>query len=194
MKNLFKKLFSTESKSKKYKNEIIFICCLLLISSVIGILIDTLDLNSIVVRVVRSVLIVLCAILLFPCIIRILDISDYNEKNKVKNGKKKFKFKPLLCNITDIEKWIMNATTPDTLYIKSSSGNKITIISVEFETQGKNGPFINKQILINDKEIVNEKYIRQEIDKTCLIENDCVYLMAITEYNDPKMFNKILKD
>ena len=106
-------------------------------------------------------------------------------------GKKRFKFKPLLCDIAEIERWIKNAKTPDTLYVKGANENNISIISVTFETKGKNGPFINKQIWMNDKEIVEYNAIRQEIQSSCLIENECIYLLAITEYNDPRNFDKI---
>lgn len=192
MKRLFKWLFSTKSKSKKYKYEIILVCYLLLILTIVIILSNIANLDSIVDRVLGIIVLVQWILLFIPCIIRVLDISDYNEKMKIITGKKQFKFDPFLCNITEIEKWIMNAITPDTLYIKSSSGNNTTIISVTFETRGKNGQFINKQIWINDKEIVAVKDIGQEINNTCMIDDGCVYLMAITEYNDPKNFNKII--
>lgn len=192
MKRLFKWLFSIKSKSKKYKYEIILVCYLLLILTIVIILSNIANLNHIVSRVLGIIVLVQWILLFIPCIIRIFDILDYNEKMKVVTGNKQFKFEPLLCNINEIEKWITNAITPDTLYIKSSIENNITIISITFMTRGKIGPFINKQIWINDKEITNIKDIRQEINNTCMIKDDCVYLMAITEYNDPKNFNKII--
>ena len=129
-----------------------------------------------------------------PCLIRLIDISDYNEKIKIINGEKKFKFEPVLYNISEIEKWIKNALIPDTIYVKSLDGKNITIISVAYETKGKNGQFINKQILINDKIIESAQDIRKEIYHTCMIKDDCVSIMAITEYNDPKNFSKIINN
>ena len=79
-------------------------------------------------------------------------------------------------------------------YVKSLDGKNITIISVAYETKGKNGQFINKQILINDKIIESAQDIRKEIYHTCMIKDDCVSIMAITEYNDPKNFSKIINN
>lgn len=192
MKRLFKWLFSTKSKSKKYKYEIILVCYLLLISVLVIILSNTANLDTIFDRILGIIVLVQWIVLFIPCVIRLFDISDYNEKMKVYTEKKPFKFEPLLCDISEIEKWIINAKTPDTLYVKGANENNISIISVTFETKGKNGPFINKQIWINDTEIIENNVIRREIHSSCLIENECIYLLAITEYNDPKNFNKII--
>ena len=83
---------------------------------------------------------------------------------------------------------------PDTIYVKSLNGKNITIISVAYETKGKNGQFINKQILINDKEIEDLQDVKEEIYNTCMIKDDCISIMDITEYNDPKNFSKIINN
>ena len=192
MKRLLRWLFSTKSESKKYKYELLFIAYLLLISLIVIVISNTINLGDIVDRILSIFILIQWILFFFPCIMRLFDISDYNEKIKVVNGEKKFKFEPLLCNISEVEKWIKNALIPDTIYVKSLNGKNITIISVDYETKGKNGPFINKQILINDKEIKDLKDIKKEIYQTCMIKDDCILIMAITEYNDPKYFNKIL--
>lgn len=192
MKSLFRWLFSTKSNSKKIKYEIILICYLILISIIIIVISNTINLDNVVDRVLGIVILLQWLIFFIPCVLRIIDISDYNEKIKVVSGKKHFKFEPVLCSVSEIEKWIINAVTPDTLYVKGSDINKVTIISVTYETRGKNGPFINKQIWINDKEIENVHNIKDEIYHLCKIKDDCVYLLAITEYNDPKDFNKLI--
>lgn len=193
MKRLFKWLFSTKSRSKKYKCEILLICYLVIISALVIIVSNLFNLDKITDRVLGIIILIQWILFFIPCVIRLIDISDYNERSKVINGEKKFDFEPLLCNISEVQKWIINAIMPDTLYVKSNNKDKITIISVSFETKGKNGQFINKQILINDKEIVNIQDIREEIYHSCMINDDCICIMAITEYNDPKNFNKIIK-
>lgn len=193
MKRLLKWLFSTKSKSKKYKYELLLITYLLLISLIVIIISNTINLDNVADRILSIIILMQWILFFVPCLIRLIDISDYNEKIKVINGEKKFKFEPVLCNISEIEKWIKNALIPDTIYVKSFNGKNITIISVAYETIGKNGLFINKQIWINDKEIVNIQDIREEIYHTCMIIDDCICIMAITEYNDPKNFNKIIK-
>ena len=192
MKRLFKWLFSTKSKSKKYRYELLLIIYLLLISLIVIIISNTINLDNVVDRILGIIILMQWVIFFVPCLIRLIDISDYNEKIKVINGEKKFKFEPVLCNISEIEKWIKNAVVPDTIYVKSFNGRNITIISVAYETKGKNGPFINKKILINDKVIESVQDIREEIYHTCMINDDCISIMAITEYNDPKNFNKII--
>lgn len=192
MKCLLKWLFSTKSKSKKYKYEFLLINYLLLISLIVIVISNTVKLDNLVDRVLGIFILMQWILFFVPCIIRLIDISDYNEKIKVINGEKKFKFEPVLCNIFEIENWIKNALIPDTIYVKSLNGKNITIISVAYETKRKNGPFINKQILINGKLIEDLQDVKEEIYYTCLIKDDCISIMAITEFNDPKNLNKIL--
>ena len=192
MKRLLRWLFSTKSESKKYKYELLLITYLLLISLIVIVISNTINLENLVDRILGIFILMQWILFFVPCIIRLIDISNYNEKIKVVNGEKKFKFEPLLCNISEIENWIKNALIPDTIYVESLNGKNITIISVAYETKGKNGPFINKRILINDKEIKDLQDIKKEIYHTCMIKDDCISIMAITEYNDPKNFNKIL--
>lgn len=192
MKRLFKWLFSTKSKSKKYKYELLLITYLLLTSLIVIIISNTINFDNIIDRILGIFILMQWVLFFVPCLIRLIDISDYNEKMKVINGEKQFKFEPVLCNISEIEKWIKNAVIPDTIYAKSFNGKNITIISVAYETNGKNGPFINKQILINNKVIESVQDIRKEIYHACMIKDDCILIMAITEYNDPKNFNKII--
>ena len=192
MKRLFKWLFSTTSKSKKYKNELLLITYLILSTLIVIIISNTRDLDDVVERILSSFILMQWLLFFFPWLIRMFDISDYNEKTKVINGKKKFKFDPVLYNVSEIEKWIKNAVIPDTIYVKSSNGKNITIISVVFEAKGKNGPFINKQILINGKVIESVQDIKEEIYHTCMVEDDYISIMAVSEYNDPKNFNKII--
>ena len=194
MKRLFKWLFSTKSKSKKYKYELLLITYLLLSSLIVIIISNTIKLNNVVDRILSIIILTQWILFFFPCLIRLTDISDYNEKIKVINGKKKFKFEPVLYNISEVEKWILNATMPDTIYVQSRNNGKIVIIEVSFETKGKNGPFINKQILINDKLIESVQDIREKIYNLCMIKDDCISVKAITEYNDPKNFNKIINE
>ena len=194
MKRLFEWLFSTKSKSKKYKYELLLIAYLLLISLIVIIISNTINLDKVVDRILGIIILMQWILFFVPCLIRLIDISDYNEKIKVINGEKKFKFEPVLYNISEIEKWKNNAAIPNTIYVKSFNGKNITIISVAYETKGKNGPFINKQILINNKVIESVQDIREEIYHTCMIKDDCISIMAITEYNDPKNFNKINKN
>lgn len=100
----FKWLFSTKSYSKKYFPEILLVGYLI-INTIIGITIENIFHISNTFTIIYDYFILVQWILfLIPCIVRIVDISDYNETNKIKNGKKKFKFKPVLYNIEDVKK------------------------------------------------------------------------------------------
>lgn len=137
MKRLFKWLFSTKSKTKKYKYELLLIAYLLLTTFIVIIISNTINLDNIVGSIFVFFILIQWVVLFVPCIIRLIDISDYNEKIKVINGKKKFRFEPVLYNISEIEKWIKNAVSPDTIYVKGLDEKNITIISVAYETKGK---------------------------------------------------------
>lgn len=64
---------------------------------------------------------------------------------------------------------------------------------MSFETKGKNGQFINKKIFIDDTELSSEE-VEEAILNKCVITNDCVSIVAITEKNNPKYFDRIFKD
>ena len=106
MKRLIKWLFSTKSKSKKYKYELLLITYLLLISLIVPVISNIVNLGNLVDSVLGNFILMQWILFFFPCILRLFDISDYNEKIKVINGEKKFKFEPVLYNISEIEKWI----------------------------------------------------------------------------------------
>lgn len=186
---LFKWLFSTTSKSKKYLPEILLIGYLLLTTLIAIVLCNFVDLLEVYKRIVSWFVLIQWLLFPIPCILRIIDISDYNEKQKISAGNKRFKYDPLLVPLTDIQKWVVESSIPDVLYLKGNKKNTVTIVEIGFETVGKNGPFINKKVYINDKEIVNFDNLENDLKISCLVENDCVYLLAIIEGNDPKLFN-----
>ena len=53
------------------------------------------------------------------------------------NGEKKFKFEPVLWNIFEIENWINNQLTPNTIYVESINEKNIIIILFDYETKEK---------------------------------------------------------
>lgn len=190
MKRLFKWLFSTKSKSKKYFPEILLLVYLA-VSTMIGIIIVNLfKINNIFTTIYAYFILIQWILFLIPCTVRIINVSDYKDGKKIKNGKMKFNFKPILYNIKDVKKWVYISNEPDVIYIKSKN-EKIIALEVSFETKGRNGPFINKKIYFDDVEIKVEELEKTILDK-CIILNNCVYIVAITEYNNPKYFNKIL--
>lgn len=36
--------------------------------------------------------------------------------------------------------------------------------------------------------------IKEEIYNTCMVKDDCISIMAVTEYNDPNYFNKMVNN
>ena len=86
MKRLLKWLFSTKSKSKKYKYELLLIAYLLLTSLIASIISNTINLNKVVDRILSIIILMQWLLFFFPCLFRMIDISDYNEKIKVGRG------------------------------------------------------------------------------------------------------------
>lgn len=189
---LFKWLFSTKSKSKKYLPEILLISYLILITLIVILICNLIDLSTIYDRILGYFILIQWLLFPIPCILRIIDISDFNEMQKIHAGKRQFKYDPLLVPLTDIQKWVVNSSIPDVIYLKGDKKNAVTIVEIAFETVGKNGPFINKQIFINDKKINDIEKLKSELKNSCSVENNCVYLLAITDSNPPENFYKIL--
>ena len=191
MLKLFKWLFSKTSKSKKYKPEIILYCYLITISAIVIFIVNIIGVPDIVNKILSWAVLIQWA-LVIPSAFRIFDIADHNEKLKIMSGKRKFNFKPVKYNLSDIEKWLSLSQFPDTIYVKGTDG-KIVIIEVSFEVNGKSGPFVDKAIFINDIIMNTLDDAKQTISTKCIIENDSLSLLAITEFNNPKFFANILE-
>lgn len=68
------------------------------------------------------------------------------------NSSFKFKYRPLNLKYDDVLLWLEKGNIPDTLYLKGAK-KEFVKIEIKFSTIGKNGPFVNKCILLDNKEL-----------------------------------------
>lgn len=189
----FKWLFSSKSKSKKVVPEILLLSILVAITTVIAIVSNVIEIKNTIDRILGIIVLLLWIVFAIPCALRIYDISCYRKKKQ--NGEKpqEFKHTPVQYAVEDVLNWIKNANIPDTIYVKGIKDNSVSTISVDFEVIGKNGPFLNKEIIINENIVEEYENITDILSNVCTIEDDKITILAITENNDPKLFEKMNK-
>ena len=110
-------------------------------------------------------------ILLFS--IRLISVSDNKEENDIKRDGYKFKYKPIKLSADDFKYWITNAVMPETIYVKSALKVNYKFM-VDYETQGKNGPFINKRFYLDNKELKDEKECVKVFQELSIIFDDYI--------------------
>lgn len=189
---LLKWMFSTTSPSKKYIKELVLLGLIIVCFILLIFLIDNLKMLELFATILRLISTVFTIILVLISVLRLFDIADYNEKNKIKKGKFNFKYNPMNYKVEDIFFWAENSQEPNTLYVKGK--NEIIILEVSYETEGKNGPFVNKKIYINDYYVKDIKEFMEKINDECAIEDNLISVYAITEFNNPKLFATILSE
>lgn len=191
---LLKWIFSLESISKRYLYEILLLCYLIITTLIVIIASNYFELSKTTDRILGIIILLQWILLFIPCISRILSIVDYNKDMKIKNGKLKFDFSPILYSLQDVIYWLEYASIPDTIYVKRKDNNGNVIIEVSYEVEKRNGPFVNKKIFIDNEEIQSFMGIQDILTKKCLIIENSLYVVATTEMNNPKLFSKIISE
>lgn len=133
--------------------------------------------------------IVLVALFIYLLVILFMIIVN---KCVPSESKPKFKYEHLKVSYGDILFWLEKADVPDTLYLKGTAA-KFIKLEVQFATIGKNGPFVNKEIFLNDKELPLD-IIDNELKKVLFLEENSCVVLGYTENNDPKLFLNVLND
>lgn len=108
------------------------------------------------------------------------------------NDSYKFKYKPLNLKRDDVMLWLEKGNVPDTLYFKGAK-KAVVKIEIQFGTIGKNGPFVNKRILLDNKELTLDEIGKELKEEIYLEESQCI-LLGYTENNDPSLFLKVLEE
>ena len=191
---LLKWIFSLESISKRYLYEILLLCYLIITTLIVVIASNCFELSKTINRILGIIILLQWILLFIPCMFRILSIIDYNKDIKIKNGKLKFNFSPILYSLQDVIYWLEYASIPDTIYVKRKDNNGNVIIEVSYEVEKRNGPFVNKKIFIDNEEIQSFMGIQDILTKKCLIIENYLYVVATTEMNNPKLFSKIISE
>ena len=126
-------------------------------------------------------------------LVALIDIRKEERKKDANSKKNKVmaKFLPYSYDLADIYFWLRKSNEPDVLYVKGKNDNIIKIeILCDFDTRTRQ--FFDKEILINEKVIIIND-IQSTIESQCYITCDNkVTVLAITEMNDPSLFQKII--
>lgn len=177
---------------KSYKAECLIFIGFIILLSLIAIIANTKSYPK-WLEVIFRIITLLEIIILIPfSMARMYSISNNRKMDSFKKGQTKYKFNYKEYLGEEIIFWVKNAIEPDTLYVTSVDG-KHYIIEVVFATIGKMGPFVDKGYCI-DKNEVSENDLLSFIVKQLLDSRGLVRVDAITEKNNPILFEKILSE
>ena len=176
---ILKWIFSLKSISKRYVNEILLLCYLIITTLIVAIVSNCFELSKTIDRILGIIILLQWILLFIPCMSRILSIIDYNKDIKIKNGELKFNFSPILYSLQDILYWLKYASIPDTIYVKRKGNTGNLIIEVSYEVEKRNGPFVNRKVFIDNEEIQSFTKIQNILTKKCLIKENSLYILEI---------------
>ena len=117
---LLKWIFSLKSLSKRYVNEILLLCYLIITTLIVVIASNCFELSKTIDRILGIIILLQWILLFIPCMSRILSIIDYNMDIKIKNGELKSPFFYLSIALS-IKLIASSALTPSTSIISSVS-------------------------------------------------------------------------
>lgn len=192
MKKLYSKLFSGETKSLSYLAEIKDFLLGMIIPVILFILSDFIPVNT-PFRMITVIVFVVSLFMCFLLFVRLIGVSDNKELNDIKRDGYKYKFKPIKINTTDLVFLLNNAKIPETLYLKSSL--KINYkFDIDFETKGKNGPFINKKFYLDGKEISSVQECISIMMDLKIINKDVISIYESFDHSKPELILHIIDD
>lgn len=188
----FRRIMTIKITDKSYKAECLIFIGFIILLSLIAIIANTKSYPK-WLEVIFRIITLLEIIILIPfSMARMYSISNNRKMDSFKKGQTKYKFNYKEYLGEEIIFWVKNAIEPDTLYVTSVDG-KHYIIEVVFATIGKMGPFVDKGYCI-DKNEVSENDLLSFIVKQLLDSRGLVRVDAITEKNNPILFEKILSE
>ncbi|MCM1197224.1 MAG: hypothetical protein NC310_09190 [Roseburia sp.] len=128
----------------------------------------------------------------FIYILIIIIIFIVNKCVSSNDSIKKFKYRPVNLKYDDVMLWLEKENVPNTLYLKGTKKEFIKL-EIQFSTIGKNGPFVDKGIFLDNKEFTIDE-IRIALKEEIYLEDQQCILMGYTENNDPSLFLKVLEE
>ena len=144
-------------------------------------------------RLLTGVLLGLIFFMVLLFSVRLISVSDNKEVNNIKRENYKFKYKPIKLSVGDFNYWITNAVMPETIYVKSALKVNYKFM-VDYETQGKNGPFINKRFYLDNKELKDEKECVKVFQELSIIFNDYILVYETFDHNRPEIIIEIIDE
>ena len=190
---VLKYLFSFKTDSIIYKPEIIkFLLGVILVG--VGLTFTEMVFpNVLIIQILRGVFVISGLIVLFSFFNRLMCVSDNKEKYLIKNKQFKFKYKPIYVSVDDLEFLVKNATMPETMYVESAT-NDFYILQVTFDISGVRGEFYDKQFMIDDLVIDDEKTFFLKLLELEIIFNNNIKLYATFDQNEPEVLLKVIED
>lgn len=185
MKKLIKEVFLPETSSTNYKYAIKNYIVAMVIVIALFLLFNLIPIGN-PFRFLVVILIVLIMWISLMFFVKLSIIHDNIQKEKLKNKKYKFKYKPITVSVNDFKFWLENAETPETLYLKSQSSNNY-IFEVSFDITRKNGKFINKKFFLDDKEIREANECVELLSSLDIIINNEIKVYETFDHNKPEL-------
>lgn len=190
MKKFVSKLFSGATDSLSYFKETKDFLLGIIIPVIAFILSLLIPVNT-PLRILVVLFLGLLFFMTFLYLVRLISVSDNKEANNIKRDNYKFKHKPINLPIADFEYWIKNADMPETLYVKSSLKINYKFM-IDFETQGKNGLFINKRFYLDNKELSDERECVKVFQELNIIFDDYILVYETFDHNRPEIIIEIV--
>ena len=191
---LLKWIFSLKSISKRYVNEILLLCYLIITTLIVVIASNCFELSKTIDRILGIIILLQWILLFIPCMSRILSIIDYNKDIKIKNGELKLNFSPILYSLQDIQYWLEYASIPDTIYVKRKCNTGNLIIEVSYEVEKRNGPFVNKRFFLDNNELNDEIECIKVFQKLGIIFEDYILVYETFDHNRPDIIFEIINE
>ena len=192
MKKFVSKLFSGETDNISYLEEtkdFLLGMIVPVISFVLSLLIPV----DTPFRLLTAVFLGLIFFMVLLFSVRLTRVSDNKEVKNIKRTNYKFKYKPIKLSVGDFKYWIKNAVMPETIYVKSALKVNYKFM-VDYETQGKNGPFINKRFYLDNKELKDEKECVKVFQELSIIFNDYILVYETFDHNRPEIIIEIIDE
>ena len=192
MKKFVSKLFSGETDNISYLEEtkdFLLGIIVPVISFVLSLLIPV----DTPFRLLTAVFLGLIFFMVLLFSVRLTRVSDNKEVNNIKRTNYKFKYKPIKLSVGDFKYWIKNAVMPETIYIKSLHKINYKFV-VDFETQGKNGPFVNKRFFLDNNELNDEIECIKVFQELGIIFEDYILVYETFDHNRPDIIFEIINE
>ena len=82
---------------------------------------------------------------------------------------------------------------PETIYVKSALKVNYKFM-IDYETQGENGPFINKRFYLDNIELKDEKECVKVFQELSIIFDDYILVYETFDHNRPEIIIEIIDE
>lgn len=187
-----KGIFSFRTKSIKYSVEIIKMLVGIILVGVGLTFTEIVFPNVLIIQILRGIVLFAGLEILLSFLWRMISVSDNKEKNLIKNKKYKFKHEPIFLSFSDLQFFVENATTPETLYVESKNGD-FHILEITFDITGTRGQFYNKHFVIDDDVIQDERVFLKKLLSSEIVFNEEIKIYETFDHNKPDILFAVIE-